>query len=827
MTYYNFLRDTPVNDTSFPSLRFDLTEDLVSFYNLDTSDTTAAGGVVDQQGSNDGTATGFTLYNGTISGAAYSTDVPSGKTGGSLDFDGADDYVDTWSRITSSLVVSDKENATNGISFKTDGTEMYVIGTSSDSVHQYTLSSAWNISSATFTRSFSVNAQETNPREVQFSSDGTKMFILGTTGGDVTYYNLSTAWDISSASHVSQFSVAAKEPAPQGLYFKPDGTEMYVVGATEPDNVHQYTLSTPWDLSGTVNFTRSFEINASVDTALGLTFSSDGTKMFTIDSNGDKIALFTLSTPWDISSATTDTSYVMRFGYLETTPAGIAFNNDGTKLYFLGTGASTVFQINLDSAYSFTSSLFSNGFTLSAWIKPRSVGETSGRIMDFSYGTASNTGFAWYVDSSNRVGLGVNNVVRVSATNSVMLDGSAWYHVLVTVSNTGNVTHYVNGVASGTPGATSALTYMTNIGPIRIGNRTYATDRSFDGLIDDVRFYNRELSSTEVASIFNGADVGLNLFFRHNFDEGSGTNALDTKYLIKGPNSDFPVAWNFNGSSEYITTGPAPSMATASALTCGAWVRAETNPATSTRYLDYQRTSTNQKGFIMGVSTTRQLRNYIYVGGGYQTLLSTGTPLSDGLWHRVIMTYGGAVWRLYVDGVLNKELAQTGSIEYSGDENLFIGRRASLASEYHQGGVCGEFIVHRAWTPEEILNDYNDGGLAANSYGALDTDTHRIDLDDGQSMVWRCKYNDGTVSRARVFFNQDAGRTNFFTGTAVTMEVSANAGANWTTVTNNEWATLGVPGSDVYFRVTGTVDGQYWKTADSSGYEAPFSVSFR
>ena len=54
--------------------------------------------------------------------------------------------------------------------------------------------------------------------------------ILGSTGDDVNEYTLSTAWNISTASYVQNFSVINQEPTPEGMFFRPDGKKMYIVG---------------------------------------------------------------------------------------------------------------------------------------------------------------------------------------------------------------------------------------------------------------------------------------------------------------------------------------------------------------------------------------------------------------------------------------------------------------------------------------------------------------------------------------------------------------------------------------------------------------------
>ena len=70
-------------------------------------------------------------------------------------------------------------------------------------INEYTLTTAWDVSTASFVDSFSINSQEAAVRDVWFDSSGKTMFIVGKSGDDVNVYKLNVAWDVSSASHVS------------------------------------------------------------------------------------------------------------------------------------------------------------------------------------------------------------------------------------------------------------------------------------------------------------------------------------------------------------------------------------------------------------------------------------------------------------------------------------------------------------------------------------------------------------------------------------------------------------------------------------------------
>jgi DNA-binding beta-propeller fold protein YncE len=118
---------------------------------------------------------------------------------------------------------------------------MYIVGSTGDDVNEYDLSTAWDISTASFLQNFFVIEQEVSPGGIFFKPDGLKMYIVGSTGNEVNEYDLSTAWDVSTASFLQNFSVIAQSTNPQGLFFKPDGTKMYIMDGSD-DKVFQYSI---------------------------------------------------------------------------------------------------------------------------------------------------------------------------------------------------------------------------------------------------------------------------------------------------------------------------------------------------------------------------------------------------------------------------------------------------------------------------------------------------------------------------------------------------------------------------------------------------------
>ena len=266
--------------------------------------------------------------------------------------------INSWEYGGVSLLVSGQETTPNDIYFKDDGTKMFILGDSGNDVNEYALSTAWEVDTATFTTVFSVAGQETVPTGLFFKPDGTRMYICGQTGvsptGDYARsYTLSTPWDISTASYDSiLFNVGAQDTAPQGIYLSDDGSKMYIAGSTN-DRLYEYSLGTNWDVS-TATFTTFINVGASntlnlplsITAPTGIDFNSSGTKMYISGSGRDIVTRFDLSTPWDISTATFfDNVYV---GFQELAPAGVYYQEDQSKAYIVGTSADRVFQYNTD-----------------------------------------------------------------------------------------------------------------------------------------------------------------------------------------------------------------------------------------------------------------------------------------------------------------------------------------------------------------------------------------------------------------------------------------------------------------------------------------------
>jgi DNA-binding beta-propeller fold protein YncE len=254
-------------------------------------------------------------------------------------------------------------NGTYGSTTWTNGTTNTELATLQEAMTgASTTAGQFDVSNASYSQSFSVSAQENSPSGITFNTDGTKMFVVGTTGDDVNEYSLSTGFDVSTASYSQNFSVASQDTAPSGIRFNTDGTKMFVLGY-QTDRVHEYTLSTGFDVS-TASFSQNFYVGGQEITPLGLAFNTDGTKMFIIGSGGQDVNEYTLSTGFDVSTAT----YSQNFSIVaqDISPQDLAFNSDGTKMYFVGVNNDAVYEYTLSTAFDISTASYSQNFSVAS-----------------------------------------------------------------------------------------------------------------------------------------------------------------------------------------------------------------------------------------------------------------------------------------------------------------------------------------------------------------------------------------------------------------------------------------------------------------------------
>jgi hypothetical protein len=192
--------------------------------------------------------------------------------------------------------------AVSGIYIGDSGNKLYRMegaGFGAEDVDQYNLSTAYDISTATYNQSFVTDTSFT--KDIHFNDNGTKMYVVAGFDNRIDSYSLSTAWDVSTATSLNSYNLT-DSGAPEAIVFSNDGTKMFVVDGGN-DQVDEYSLSSAYEITSTSYSGNS--ISTQDFSPVGITFNSNGSLLYEINvyNNNCVVYEYELSTAFDLSSA--------------------------------------------------------------------------------------------------------------------------------------------------------------------------------------------------------------------------------------------------------------------------------------------------------------------------------------------------------------------------------------------------------------------------------------------------------------------------------------------------------------------------------------------
>lgn len=334
-------------------------------------------------------------------------------------------------------------NPHTSIDIRPDGKIAYILDDANNRLYAYQLESPFDISKIhdmDITYTFS---EDNDAASVRFSQDGSRMYMLGRSNDNVYEYVLSNPWDISTISY-NNVSVSTLESTPQSMYFSPDGKWFYIIG-TSNDIVYQFSMDVPWSL-GTATVIRSRGVSAQTSSPYSIMFSNDGTKMFV--SQLTRIYYYELSEPWDISTATFVTDYLL--DNISSTDGYQIFSSDGLK----------IFKINNSSGnYRIYSQSLATPFDLSTIILP-------------SY---DNISFSVTGQFTNPYGVSFSSDGTNMYSSKYDTTGTVYHYKLLTAWDVSTATFYKTLNLTITYGLTHPPTFSPDGSKMYIVDSAYAT----------------------------------------------------------------------------------------------------------------------------------------------------------------------------------------------------------------------------------------------------------------------------------------------------------------------------------------------------------------
>ncbi|HEX4104287.1 MAG TPA: LamG-like jellyroll fold domain-containing protein [Candidatus Paceibacterota bacterium] len=200
-------------------------------------------------------------------------------------------------------------------------------------------------------------------------------------------------------------------------------------------------------------------------------------------------------------------------------------------------------------------------------------------------------------------------------------------------------------------------------------------------------------------------------------NEGSGSSTADASGngetgswhgTAAGTGSTYYVAGKvgayagyFDGSTDYVSMPNVAAFNLTTGVTMMAWVKLA---AQSTD----EKVISKRPSYVLAIYSNNVPETEIFIGGtSYDTRsVSGGTALSNGTWYQITGTFDGTTLKTYVNGVLDRQLAVSGTMDVSSTA-VDIGKTADSSGNYFNGAVDDARIYNRALSAAEIQAIYN------------------------------------------------------------------------------------------------------------------------
>lgn len=351
--------------------------------------------------------------------------------------------------------------------------------------------------------------------------------------------------------------------------------------------------------------------------------------------------------------------------------------------------------INLGS----TITIANNSFTLAGWVKRTTTGRWdliwgAGSISFQQFSRNLHVGF----NASNYL---VCNFYENDLQGTLTVTDTNWHHFACTFdSTTKRRVLYLDGLPAGSD---VAVANYQGGGNIKIGGNYTSDSNSYSGNIDEVRIYNRALSQQEISALTNFAPGPV---VYYNFNENTGTTANDSSgngnagTLTNG--STWALGYGnsavaFDGVNDSVTRTDNSTIDITGTITMSAWVYPTASDANGT-------VLTKQGAYYLERHSDGKIQAYLYgvTTPGYHQSTST---IPNNQWSYISVTYDGANIRFYINGLLDRTIAATGSITNSAG-TLFVGSLEPGFDNYEFTGRIDEVRLYSyARSQEQILED--------------------------------------------------------------------------------------------------------------------------
>ena len=390
--------------------------------------------------------------------------------------------------------------------------------------------------------------------------------------------------------------------------------------------------------------------------------------------------------------------------------------------------------------------------TISYWAKWNRLPAQSSAF-NFSYGlNADNKWFALGVDGNLNRNTPFFSPNHTPVWGNSSLQIETWHHIVYTYDGTIQKLFIDGEEKTGITILTALNTQLS--GTLRIGNQQPNGDGTFQGLIDELRIYGRALPQSEINLLYNYhplLDHRLSLYY--NFDQpptgGTVTDISTNNYdgvataitaQSAGPQSGF---YEFNGTSSSIDHAYNPSedlFPSDPPFSVSVWFKSTgTGNLSNPPVLLGTHVGGTVNGYLMYIyysaadSPHRRLSWRMDIKDGFEDGLAvtqnifSREPVNDGLWHHAVGVWADGKTSLYLDGKLQGERLEPGTLSYSSGVSFKVGDLNGRNYYHFTGGLDEVRVYRRKLSPIEIQQLYLGTPSAAIDWSAPQSNNHYLD----------------------------------------------------------------------------------------------------
>ncbi|MDP3940909.1 MAG: DUF2341 domain-containing protein [bacterium] len=354
-----------------------------------------------------------------------------------------------------------------------------------------------------------------------------------------------------------------------------------------------------------------------------------------------------------------------------------------------------------------------SNFTLSAWIKTGTSVAATGTI--FSTNTTKNFGYDMEVLNTGIVEFDIGPGTQISTNGSTNLHDNTWHHVVGTYDGSVMVL-YIDGNQVSRRNVTGSVTY--NATALHIGT-SGAINNYFNGVIDEVRIYNRGLSADEVANLYNFAPGPVGYW---RFEEKQGITTVDSSgygnsgTLINSPSwvrGKVGSALSFDGArsgaanATYVDIGD-QSAFEITQFTIGAWVYRTGNCGTFTECTIFAKGTSGSIGYALDISDTSCGAYKVRLNLKDEQSVCGTTVIQPNTWYYVSASLDNDYLKVYVNGILEVSVTRTQTPTFVG-EVAQIGNRNDGLDLGFSGSIDEVRFYNYVRSTAQIVQDMNGG----------------------------------------------------------------------------------------------------------------------